>query len=176
MVEAVAALLALVGVAMEPPATVEADMAPAATGGADMAPLVAVGPPATEEASTTLLGVTTVPAEAHLLSRLFRVTVKGLQVGKPNDDESSRQNGLSLASSAPLQHATLTRQNAFFDKSKFGARNPSSAGRIIMVTGTVIAGIDQSSGPTSSETISPISYGLMGILIPFGDMASMWSS
>jgi len=29
---------------------------------------------------------------------------------------------LSLASNPPLQHATLTRQNAFFDKSKFGAR------------------------------------------------------
>ena len=122
MVEAVAALLAMVGVATEPPVTLEADMAPAATARADMAPLVAAGPSATGEASTTLLGVTTVPAEAHLPSRLFRVTVKGPPAANKSTTNSSHQSAMNLASNAPLQHATLTRQNAFFDKLKFGAK------------------------------------------------------
>ena len=47
---------------------------------------------------------------------------QGTSGGKPDDYESSRLSGINLASNASLQHATLTRQNAFFDRSKFGAR------------------------------------------------------
>ncbi len=60
-------------------------------------------------------------SEGSFSQSSFQSNRQGSSVGKPND-KSSRQNGLSLASNAPLQHATLTRQNAFFDKNKFGAR------------------------------------------------------
>ncbi len=43
-------------------------------------------------------------------------------IGKPNGYEFSRQNVMKLASNTPLQHATLTRQNAFFNRSRFGGK------------------------------------------------------
>ena len=52
----------------------------------------------------------------------FQSARQGPSNGKPNDYEFSRQNGMNLASNTPLQRATLTRQNAFFDKRKFGGR------------------------------------------------------
>ena len=41
---------------------------------------------------------------------------------QPYGYEFGRRSGINLASNTPLQHATLTRQNAFFNKSRFGGR------------------------------------------------------